>query len=71
MCLTPVPFILTFCGTPSPSAVHFLRNGADIRHIQEFLGHADLDTTKIYPRLVPGRLKEDYDAAFPEIAVGA
>ena len=32
-------------------------------------GNADLDTTKIYLRLVPGRLKEDYDSAFPEIAV--
>ena len=52
-------------------AVHLLRNGADIRHIQEFLGHADLDTTKIYLRLVPGRLKDDYDAAMPEIAVQA
>jgi hypothetical protein len=28
-----------------------------------------LDTTKIYLRLVPGRLKEDYDRAMPEIAV--
>jgi integrase/recombinase XerD len=51
-------------------AVHLLRGGADIRHIQAFLGHADLNTTKVYLRLVPGRLKEDYDRAMPEIAVG-
>jgi site-specific recombinase XerD len=51
-------------------AVHLLRGGADVRHIQAFLGHASLDTTKVYLRLVPGRLKEEYDKAMPEIAVG-
>lgn len=50
-------------------AVHLLRGGADIRHIQEFLGHSKLDITKRYLRLVPGRLKEDYDRAMPEIAI--
>ena len=52
-------------------AVHLLQRGADIRHVQEFLGHANIDTTKIYLRLVPGRLKEDYDKAMPDIAVKA
>jgi len=51
-------------------AVHLLRRGADIRYIQQFLGHASLDTKKIYLRLVPGHLKEDYDEAMPEIDVG-
>jgi len=51
-------------------AVHLLRRGADIRYIQQFLGHANLDTTKIYLRLVPGHLKEDYDKAMPEFSVG-
>lgn len=51
-------------------AVHLLRRGADIRYIQQFLGHASLDTTKIYLRLVPGHLKDDYDGAMPEIDVG-
>lgn len=46
-------------------AVHLLRRGADIHHIQQFLGHADLETTKIYLRLVPGHLREDYDKAMP------
>lgn len=50
-------------------AVHLLRRGADIRYIQQFLGHSCLDTTKVYLRLVPGHLKEDYDRAMPEIAV--
>jgi site-specific recombinase XerD len=52
-------------------AVHLLRGGADVRHVQEFLGHASLGTTKIYLRLVPGRLKEDYEKSFPAIAVKA
>lgn len=47
-------------------AVHFLRHGVDIRHIQQFLGHADLET------LVPGHLREDYDRAMPVLMdVGA
>jgi len=50
-------------------AVHLLRQGADIRHIQQFLGHADLETTKIYLRLVPGHLREDYDKAMPVLMV--
>ena len=50
-------------------AVHLLRGGADVRHVQEFLGHSSLDTTRIYLRLVPGRVKEDYEKSFPEIAV--
>jgi site-specific recombinase XerD len=51
-------------------AVHLLRRGADIRYIQQFLGHSDIDTTKIYLRLVPGHLKAEYDVAMPEIAIG-
>jgi integrase/recombinase XerC len=51
-------------------AVHLLRAGADIRYIQEFLGHSHLNTTKIYLRLVPERLRIDYDNAMPQIAVG-
>jgi site-specific recombinase XerD len=46
-------------------AVHLLRRGADIRHIQQFLGHADLETTKVYLRLVPSHLRDDYDKAMP------
>jgi site-specific recombinase XerD len=42
----------------------------DVRAVQAWLGHACLDTTKVYLRLVPGRLKEDYERAMPEIEVG-
>ena len=52
-------------------AVHLLRQGMDVRHIQQFLGHADLDTTKIYLRLVPGHLREDYDQAMPMFPIDA
>ena len=48
-------------------AVHMLRSGADLRHIQELLGHDDLETTRTYLRLVPGDLKEAYDKAFPTL----
>lgn len=40
-----------------------------MRNIKLFQGHSSLDTTKVYLRLVPVRLKEDYDRAMPEIAV--
>ena len=50
-------------------AVHLLRRGADIRHVQAFLAHADIDTTKVYLRMLPGHLKEDYDKAMPWLGV--
>jgi site-specific recombinase XerD len=50
-------------------ALAFLRRGMDIRYIQQFLGHSSPESTKIYLRLVPGHLREDYDAAMPTIAV--
>lgn len=49
-------------------AVHLLRRGLDIRYIQCFLRHADMDTTKQYLRLVPEHLREDYDRAMPHLA---
>lgn len=51
-------------------AVHLLRGGADIRYIQAFLGHDDLESTKVYLRLVPADLRKVYDEAMPEIPVG-
>jgi len=34
------------------------RNGADIRHIQKFLGHSNINTTQIYTRVEIGDLKK-------------
>jgi len=52
-------------------AVHLLRNGADIRYIQAFLGHDSIESTKIYLRLVPADIKAAYDKAMFEVAVMA
>lgn len=40
-------------------------NGADIRHVQEFLGHADLSTTQIYVHVSMVKLREVYDRTHP------
>jgi site-specific recombinase XerD len=50
-------------------AVTMLRKGADIRHVQVLLGHDNLDTTKIYLRLVKEDYKRAYDRAFPKITL--
>jgi len=46
-------------------ATLMLEGGADIRYIQEMLGHVKLDTTQVYTRVSIGRLKAVHDATHP------
>ena len=46
-------------------AVHMLQNGADLKSLQELMGHEDITATQVYLSATKNRIKDVYDKAHP------